>query len=194
MCSSYLDTSFQQFSGSTNRVLAFATVHEEPFPLPVNLWLPRFPKQVPPLLPHPHQFSMRCTDHHHHHHHHGWSFGHFRTLCAILWRAALSLRYRNITVSMDDECPLEDTYSTHANWKALRTSAQKYLSSVWKSTSAYPFWIASDWFLCHLLHVIPTTCVISYGQYSASKIQNLQTKGISIYDQYQLPHWIEACC
>ena len=37
MLSSYLDISFQQFRGSTNRVLAFATIHEEPFPLRVNL-------------------------------------------------------------------------------------------------------------------------------------------------------------
>jgi len=167
MLSSYLDISFQQFRGSTNRVLAFATIHEEPFPLRVNLWLPLFPKQVPPLVPHPDQFSMCCTDHHHHHHH-GWPFGHFRTLCAILWRAALSLRYRNIAISMDDEFALEETYSVHTNGNSLRTSAQGHLSNVWKRTSPYPLWTASDWFLCHLLHVIPTTNDISYEQYRAS--------------------------
>jgi len=158
MRSSYLDSSFQQFRASTNRVLAFATIHEQPFPLPVNLWLPRFPKQFPPLVPHSYPFSMCCTDHHHHH---GWSFGHFRTLCASLWRAALSLPYRNITIAIDDEFSLEDTYLAY-NGKALRTSTQDHLSNVWKCTSTYPLWIASNWFLCHLLHVTPTKNVISY--------------------------------
>jgi hypothetical protein len=95
-------------------------------------------KSVPPLVPHSYPFSMCFTDRHHHH---GWPFGHFRTLSAILWRAALSLRYRNITVSMDDEFSLEDAYLAHTNGNALRTSAQDYLSNVRNcisSTSSSP--------------------------------------------------------
>jgi hypothetical protein len=95
-------------------------------------------------------------------------FGHFRTLCASFWHPALTLRHHRIALSIS----VTETRFVHKT----RIITYKQFPSV---LPLHINWY-SDWHLCHLLCVSPTTSATFYPQIECL-INPLKTKRRPLY-------------